>query len=82
MPTDSLRHDLDDLGRTEHARLGRIDAHVLDHGVYLTSHELGGEEEALRHAQGVLRGDRCQGGRPEDAEGGHRLEVGLDPGAP
>ena len=72
---------LDDLGAGEHARLGHLDVDVAHDGVDLGCHQLRRKLKHLAHALGVLRGDGGESSRPVDAQGGERLEIGLDAGA-
>ena len=56
-------------------------AEVARDGADLLGHELGRHGMDAGDADGVLRGERGDGGRAVDARGGERLQVGLDAGA-
>ena len=80
VPADLVRDGFDDRRAAQHSGLRRIDTDVQDDGVDLLTHELRGELHDRSDARGVLGGERRDRGHPEHAEGGKRLEIGLDAG--
>ncbi len=58
------------------------DRQVAKHRGDLGVHEAAGRTPDTEDADGVLRGEGGDGRGPEDAVGGERLQVGLDPGPP
>ncbi len=81
MRGEEVGHDLDDRGREEHARLGRVDADVGEDGLELRADELDRRLVHGRHADGVLRRQRDDDAHPVAAGRCERLQVGLDAGA-
>ena len=74
-------HDLDHLGRVQHANLDGVHADVLDHRLDLRLQERGRHGMNALHADGVLRG---QGGDRAHAVAAQRckgLQIRLDAGA-
>ena len=75
-------HDGVDYGSLrDHADLDGLHAEIGEHRVDLRGHEIRGHLMNAADALGVLRGERRDHGRAVDAEGGKRLEVGLNTGS-
>jgi hypothetical protein len=76
-----LRDCTGGIGRTDHADLHRIHADVVDDGIDLLQHHLGGDRHDVLHSERVLGGDRRDRGHGVAAQHRHRFDVGLDAGA-
>jgi hypothetical protein len=77
----ALGDGLDDLGRREHPGFRRAHVEVVGDGLELRLDLPDREDVGGLDAPGVLGGDGGDRRRAEDAVGGHRREVGLDPRA-
>ena len=71
----------DQLSREQHARLGRVDADVLEDHVDLFADERRRNLVHRGDADGVLRRERDDRAHPVTARRGKRLQVGLNPGS-
>src|SRR6266536_1575993 len=78
MMTDALRNRFHDFSGAQHPALDRGGPQVLGQCIDLFRHERGGQRLPGGHAERVLRGDRSDRARSEDAELMERLQVRLN----
>jgi len=78
---DAVRDRFEDGGAAQHARLGRVDADVGEHGLELVLDE--GRRNLMDggNTRGVLRGQRYDRAHSVAAGHGKGLQIGLDPGS-
>ncbi len=81
MPADFFRDDVNDCRVGQHARLHRVRANIVDHGIELSTDKTRAQCQDLRYAERVLRRDRSNRRRAVDTQGRKGLEVSLDAGA-
>jgi hypothetical protein len=80
--TGSTTRFSNDVGGREHPGLDRRDLEVLEDRVYLRLDEGYREVIGRGDGPGILGGDGGDHRHSEDPVRRHRLEIGLDPGAP